>query len=90
MLYLVQKPQVLGKITQWLIFFLGYDFLVIYKPGISHYVADALSRMPNLTTRNGVLDQIIDVSFFLLQLVWLQKFFEYFTIENFLVQYNQK
>jgi hypothetical protein len=33
----------------------------------------------------GVLDQIIDVSFFLLQLVWLQEFFEYFTIKKFLV-----
>jgi len=29
LLYLVQKPQVLGRIAQWLLLFLEYDFLII-------------------------------------------------------------
>jgi len=49
LLYLVQKPKVLGLITRWLLFFLKYDFLVIYKPRKFHSVVDALSQMPNLT-----------------------------------------
>jgi hypothetical protein len=49
LLYLVQKPKVLGLITWWLLLFLKYDFLVIYKLENFHSVADALSQMPNLT-----------------------------------------
>jgi hypothetical protein len=38
--------------------------------------------MPNLKEENGVLDQTMDIMLFLLQLVWLQENFEYFTIGN--------
>ncbi len=43
LLYLVQKPQVSREIGRWLLFFLEYDFLVIYKPRRFHSMADALS-----------------------------------------------
>jgi hypothetical protein len=43
LLYLVRKPQVFLKITYWLFLFLEYDFLVMYKPGRSHFVSNALS-----------------------------------------------
>jgi len=71
LLYLVQKPQVLGKITHWLLFFLEYDFLVIYKLGRSHFVVDVLFWMRDFTKESGVLDQTANTSLFLLQLVWL-------------------
>ncbi len=74
LLYLVQKPQVLGRITRWLLIFLEYVFLVIYKLGRSHYVADALFWMHELIEDNGVPNQTTNISFFLLQLVWLQEF----------------
>jgi hypothetical protein len=54
LLYLVQKPQVSRKITRWLLLFLEYDFLVIYKPRRPHFVANALSQMPDLIKENGV------------------------------------
>ncbi len=82
LLYSVQKSQVLGIITRWLLLFLEYDFSVIYKPRRFHFVVDALFRMPNLKEENGVLDQTMDIMLFLLQLVWLQENFEYFTIGN--------
>jgi len=71
LLYLVRKPQVLRKITYWLLFFFEYDFLVIYKPWKSHFVANALSWMHDLIEESGVPDQTMDVSLFLLQPVWL-------------------
>jgi hypothetical protein len=33
LVYLVNKPQVLGIITWWLLLFLKYDFTLVYKPG---------------------------------------------------------
>jgi hypothetical protein len=43
LLYLVQKPQVSGRIARRLLLFLKYDFSVIYKPGKSYFVVDSLS-----------------------------------------------
>jgi len=71
LLYLVQKPQFLGRIARWLLLFLGYDFSIIYKLGRSHYVVDALSRMFNLIKESGVPNQTMDITLFLLQPMWL-------------------
>jgi hypothetical protein len=49
LVYLVNKLQVLGIITRWLLLFLKYDFIVVYKLSITHVVVDALSRLPNIT-----------------------------------------
>jgi hypothetical protein len=43
LLYLVKKPQLLGRILRWLLLFLEYNLLILYKPWCSHFVADALS-----------------------------------------------
>jgi hypothetical protein len=32
LVYLVNKPQISGRIARWLLLFLEYDFIVIYKP----------------------------------------------------------
>ncbi len=34
LVYLVNKPQVPGRITKWLLLFFEYDFRVVYKPSI--------------------------------------------------------
>jgi hypothetical protein len=44
--YLVNKPQVFGSITKWLLLFLEYDFTIVYKPK-THVVTDVLSRLAN-------------------------------------------
>jgi hypothetical protein len=71
LLYLVQKAWVSRRITRWLLLFLEHDFVVIYKPRRSHFVADTLSQMFDPIIESGVLDQTMDVTFFLLQSVWL-------------------
>jgi len=41
LVYLVNKPKVLGIIIRWLLLFLKYDFIIVYKPGRTHVVVDA-------------------------------------------------
>ncbi len=47
LVYLVNKPQVFGKLAKWLFLFLEYDFEIVYKLGRSHLMVNALSRLPN-------------------------------------------
>ncbi len=47
LMYLVNKPQIYGRITRWLLLFLEYDFKIVYNHGRSHLMANALSRLPN-------------------------------------------
>jgi hypothetical protein len=48
LIYLVNKPQVLGIIVWWLLLFLEYDFIVVYKLGETHIIIDSLWRLPNI------------------------------------------
>jgi hypothetical protein len=54
--YLVNKPLLFGRIAQWLLLFLEYDFIVIYKPRRIHLMADVLSHLPHNIKPWGVLD----------------------------------
>jgi hypothetical protein len=65
--YLVNKPQVFGRIARWLSLFLEYDFKIVYKHGRSHLIANALSRLPNQVKPVGVPDQTTNVHLFTLQ-----------------------
>jgi hypothetical protein len=46
LVYLVNKPHVLGRITRWLLF-LEYEFTIVYKLGRTHVVIDVLSKLLN-------------------------------------------
>ncbi len=71
LIYLVNKPQVSKRITRWLLLFLEYDFIIIYKLGKTHVVADALSRLPNTTKPTGIPKQYTYASFFFIDSKWL-------------------
>ncbi len=64
LVYLVNKPQVLGRIFKWLLLFLKYDFIIVYKLSRIHVITNALSRLPNSTKPLGVFHQTIDASLF--------------------------
>jgi len=53
LVYLVNKPQVLGRITRWLLF-LECEFRVVYQPNKTHVVVDALSKLSNNSKPLGV------------------------------------
>ncbi len=54
LIYLVNKPQVSRKIVGWLLLFLEYEFIVVYKFGRTHVVANALSRLLDNSKPLGV------------------------------------
>ncbi len=56
-MYLVNKPQVVGRIVRRLLLFLDYDFKIVYKPNSSHLMACALNKLPNQVELVGVPDQ---------------------------------
>jgi hypothetical protein len=71
LVYLVNKPQVSGRITIWLLLFLKYDFTVVYKLGRIHVVVDALSRLSNSAEPTSAPDQTTYVSLFFIGPEWL-------------------
>ena len=75
--YLVNKPQVLGRLAWWLLLFLEFDFKVIYKPGKIHGVADALSRNEGAELATGIPDQTTDAQLFSMQPDWIHPIIDY-------------
>jgi hypothetical protein len=63
------KTQVSRRITRWLLLFLEHNFLLIYKLGIFHFMANSLYQMHDLTEESEIPDQTMDAPLFLLQLV---------------------
>jgi hypothetical protein len=64
LVYLVNKPQVFRRIAKWLLLFLEYEFIVIYKPNRTHVVVDVLSRLPNSSKPLRILNPTVDASLF--------------------------
>ncbi len=72
-----QQATSFWQVSQMALLFLEYDFKIVYKPGRSHLMADALSRLPNQTEPVGIPDQTCDAHMFTLQPKWLQNVYEY-------------
>jgi hypothetical protein len=66
LVYLVNKPQVYGRLTRWFLLFLEYNFKILYKPGRSHLMANALNRLPNQFESIGIPYQTCDAHLFTL------------------------
>jgi hypothetical protein len=49
LIYSVNKPHVSRRLARWLLLFLEYEFTIAYKPNITHVVANALSRLRDIT-----------------------------------------
>ncbi len=64
LIYFINKPQVLGIIIWWLLLFLEYDFIVVYKLGGTRIVIDSLSRVLDIIKPTNVLDQTTYASLF--------------------------
>jgi hypothetical protein len=54
LVYLVNKPQVSGRITRWLFLFLKYNFTIVYNR--THVGVDALSKLPDSIEPTSVPD----------------------------------
>jgi hypothetical protein len=65
LVYLVNKPQVSGRIVRWLLLFLEYDFIIVYKPNV---IADACQDYQIL--QHNVSNQTTNPSLFYIKLEW--------------------
>jgi hypothetical protein len=55
---------VFGRIVRWMLLFLEYEFIVVYKPGRTHVIVDVLSILPNSLETLGAPNQTMDASLF--------------------------
>jgi hypothetical protein len=66
-----EKTSTVKMNCKWLLLFLDYDFLMVYKTGCSHFMVDAFFRLLDAIKNSGIPNQTIDASLFVLQLKWL-------------------
>lgn len=45
LMYLVNKPIIQGRVSQWLLLLQEFTFAIVVRPGKSHVIADQLSRI---------------------------------------------
>ncbi len=59
------------RINIWLLLFLEYEFIVVYKLGKTHVIVDVLSKLLDSSEPLGVLDPTIDASFLFVKAIWM-------------------
>ena len=81
LLFLVNKPCLIRRITRCLLILMKFDFLVAVWKGRTHVLADHMSRIPNGEAPIGVDDELLDAPLFMIDLVleWVEKIFHYLT-----------
>jgi len=88
LVYLVNKPHVSGRITKWLLLFLEYQFIVVYKLHRTHVVVNVSSRLLNSSKPLGVPNQTMDASLFFVKPIWMQEIKTYFETSQMLETLN--
>lgn len=83
LVHLVNKPYVFRRIAQWLLLFLKYDFIFVYKSGKSHMVANRLTWLARFEPPIGVLDQSREANPSLIQISWGTNLWLYLMIGKF-------
>ena len=57
-----KSPHLSQRMARWLSFFAEYNFVVLYKPGSTNILADALSRRPDFDPKNPSFNDSEDLS----------------------------
>ena len=69
LLYLVNKPCAMGRIVQWFVILLEFDFSVAVKKGSTHQRADHLSKITSGEEPIGANNELPDASLFRVEMV---------------------
>ena len=69
LLYLMNKPCNIGRITRWFLILLEFDFTIVVKKGITHQRADHLSRLINGEAPICVNDDLPDAYLFNVEMI---------------------
>ena len=63
--YIVNKPDLSGRIARWVLLLQEFDYEVVYKPGRMHLQADHLSRISEeVSMGEGIDDEFPDAALF--------------------------
>ena len=62
--YLVNKPELSGRLARWILLLEEFDYTVEYKPGRMHLQAHHLSRLSEDTGTSSIDDSLIDDNLF--------------------------
>jgi len=88
LLYLVKKLQIISRIMRWLLLFLKYDFLVVYKPRHSHLMAGLSCNFLMLPKIRGCLIKLLTHNYLYFNRNGLHDVYTYICIINFLEGYS--
>jgi hypothetical protein len=58
--YLVNKPELSGRLARWVLLLSEFDYTVQYKPEKMHLQADHLSRLSSNVSKEDMDDEFID------------------------------
>ena len=56
LIYLVNKPQPIGRLARWILLLQEFDYSIVHRPGREHLVADYLSRLESGEPPEGISD----------------------------------
>ena len=67
--YMINKPQLSGRIARWVLLLQEFDFTVEVRPGKSHANADHLSRLNNESGSEPIDDSFPDAQLFYIDVI---------------------
>jgi hypothetical protein len=83
--YLVNKPELSGRLARWMLLLTEFDYTVQYKPGKKHLQADYLSRISTELSSTDIDDEFPDARLFAIRKVpsWYEYIAEFLSTQQF-------
>ena len=83
--YLVNKPDLSGRLARWILLLTEFDYTIQYKPGKMHLQVDHLSRLSEEVATEEVDDEFPDGRLFTVQKVplWYSYIAEFLITQTF-------
>lgn len=90
--YMINKPQLSGRIARWVLLLQEFDFTINVRPGKTHANADHLSRLSNILENEPISDALPDAELFLVDLIMLEysELIQYLTFQTFPFHFTEK
>ena len=73
--YMINKPQLSGRIARWVLLLQEFDFVIQVRPGKHHANADHLSRISNDLNIEPIDDNLPDAQLFEVDIVPFEQLF---------------
>jgi transposase InsO family protein len=90
--YMVNKPQLSGRIARWVLFLQEFDFTVDIRPGKKHANADFLSRLSDEINPTSIDDNFPDAHIFQVDVIPVEyaDVIHYLSTNTFPLEYSEK